>query len=97
MPQRPRFTADACRDLEEIVGFLGARDPSAAIRLTDRLEATCWELARHPSLGQLRPDLVRGLRFFPVGNYLIFYREAAEGIQVIRVLHGARDYRPSDF
>jgi len=28
--------------------------------------------------------------FFAVGNYLIFYRPIAEGIEVIRVLHGAR-------
>ena len=36
-----------------------------------------------------------GLRSFPVGNYLVFYRPLAEGdgIAVIRVLHGARDLR----
>ena len=28
---------------------------------------------------------------FPVGNYLVFYRPAIDGIEVIRVLHGARD------
>ena len=38
-----------------------------------------------------------GIRFFPVGNYLIFYRESAEGIQVIHVIHGARDYGSADF
>lgn len=77
--------------------YLGARNPDAATRLTDRLEAECWQLARHPALGQLRPDLVTGIRFLPVGNYLIFYRESTEGIQVIRILHGARDYGPGDF
>lgn len=94
---RPRFTAAACCDLEEIVRYIGARDPNAATRLTDRLEAECWQLARHPALGQPRPDLVVGIRFFPVGNYLIFYRESAEGIQIIRILHGARDYGAADF
>lgn len=94
---RPRFTTDACRDLEEIVSFIGALNPDAATRLTDRLETECWRLARDPGVGQARPDLAAGLRFFPVGNYLIFYRESGEGVQVIRVLHGARDYRPPDF
>lgn len=94
---RPRFTTDAFRDLEEIVRYIGARNPDAATRLTDRLEAECWRLARDPGIGQPRPDLAQGLRFFPVGNYLIFYRESSEGIQVIRVLHGARDYRVTDF
>jgi len=92
-----RFTTDAYRDLEEIVRYIGAQDPTAALRLTDRLEAACWRLARDPGVGQSRPDLVPGIRFFPVGNYLLFYREHDDGIQVLRVLHGARDYGPADF
>jgi toxin ParE1/3/4 len=94
---RPRFTLDACRDLEEITRYTGARDASAAARLTDRLEAICWRLARDPGIGQPRPDLAASLRFFPVGNYLIFYRASEEGIEVIRVIHGARDYGARDF
>ena len=94
---RPRFTTDAFRDLEEIVRYLGARDPAAASRWMDRIEAECWQLAREPGIGQLRPDLAPDLRFFPLGNYLIFYRASAEGIQVIRIIHGARDYGQTDF
>lgn len=94
---RPRFTTDAYRDLDEIVRYLGARNPAAATQLTDRVEAECWRLARAPGVGQLRPDLAPGLRFFPVGHYLIFYRESSDGIQVIRVIHGSRDYGPTDF
>jgi toxin ParE1/3/4 len=44
-----------------------------------------------------RPDLLPGLRFFPVGNYLILYRESTEGVDLIRILHGARDYGRRDF
>lgn len=88
----PRFTTDAWRDLNEIVRYIGARNPDAAARLTDRLETECWRLARDPGIGQPRPDLAPGIRFFPAGNYLIFYRRSIEGIQVIRILHGARDY-----
>lgn len=94
---RPRFTTDAFRDLSEIVRYIGSRNPDAAVRLTDRLETECWRLARDPGVGQPRPDLAPSLRFFPVGNYLIFYRESAEGIQVVRVLHGARDYGAMNF
>ena len=94
---RPRFTTAAWRDLEKITRYIGARNPAAAMRLTDRMEAECWWLARDPRVGQPRPDLAPDLRFFPVGNYLIFYRESDDGIQVIRVIHGARDYGPQDF
>lgn len=94
---RLRFTTDASNDLEEIVEYVGTRNPMAATRLVDRLEAECWRLARDPGIGQPRPELGEGLRFFPVGNYLIFYRERSNDIQVVRVLHGARDYRATDF
>ena len=94
---RPRFTTDAYRDLDEIVRYIGARNPAAATRLTDRVEAECWQLARAPGVGQLRPDLAPDLRFFPVGNYRIFYCESRDGIHVIRVIHGSRNYGPTDF
>ncbi len=94
---RPRFTTAAFRDLDEIVRYIGARNPAAAARLTDRIEAECWRLARNPGVGQIRPDLAPDLRFFPIGSYLIFYRESSEGIQVIRLIHGSRDYGPTDF
>ncbi len=41
---RPRFTTDAYRDLDEIVRYVGERDPAAATRLLDRIDydATCY-------------------------------------------------------
>ncbi len=42
-------------------------------------------------MGRKRDSLVTSLRSFPVGNYLIFYCPVNKGIEVIRVLHGARD------
>lgn len=94
---RPRFTSEASRDLEKIVRWLGARDSAAATRWIDRIETACWRLAKNPQTGPLRPDLSARLRFFPLGNYLLFYRESSEGVEVIRVLHAARDYGSRDF
>lgn len=48
-------------------------------------------LADHPEMGRAREELAIALRSFPVGNYVIFYRTVKETVQVIRVLHGARD------
>src|SRR5438128_9893039 len=50
-------------------------------------------LAAIRTRAQSRDDLARGLRFFPVGNHLVFYTVRDDGITVVRVLHGARDYR----
>jgi antitoxin ParD1/3/4/toxin ParE1/3/4 len=43
-------------------------------------------------MGHVREDLSRTpLRFWPVFSYLIIYRSEARPIQILRVLHGARD------
>jgi toxin ParE1/3/4 len=31
------------------------------------------------------------LRFIPVGSYLVFYRSLPDGVEIARILHGARD------
>ena len=51
-------------------------------------------LARFRGMGPLRPELAPQIRSFPVGNYLLFYRESKKGgIELVRVIHGARDLR----
>jgi len=48
-------------------------------------------LATHPKAGRLRPDLAPALRCFPVGRYVVYYREERGMVQIARVLHGSRD------
>ena len=60
-------------------------------RFLDALDAACELLAEHPLIGRLRPALPEGVRSFPLGNYLIFYVPAADGIDVVRVIYGGRD------
>jgi toxin ParE1/3/4 len=56
----------------------------------DRITETCDKLARHPRMG-IRQDQYRaGLRCFPVGKYVIFYHVTDDGLEIYRVLHGAR-------
>ena len=38
--------------------------------------------------------MATGLRSLPLGNYIIFYRPIDDGIEVVRILHGARDLPP---
>lgn len=46
-----------------------------------------------PRSGALVTDVeVRGLRRFPVGAYMIFYRAMTFGIEISRVLHQSRDH-----
>ena len=44
-----------------------------------------------PNLGGKRPELSAGLRSIPVGQYVIFYRVLADAVEIVNVIHGARD------
>lgn len=37
------------------------------------------------------PDLGPGLRYFTVGDYVIYYRVSGNMLSIARILHGARD------
>jgi hypothetical protein len=50
---------------------------------------SCFRLiADEPFAGPERDDLARGLRFLPVGNYLIFYLPLSDCVEIVRVIHG---------
>jgi toxin ParE1/3/4 len=42
-------------------------------------------------MGRLRLDIAPELRYFMAGKYLILYRTVPGGVQIVRVIHGARD------
>ncbi len=64
---------------------------SAADKLLCKFDATFEKLARTPGMGRLQERYGDGIRAFPVGRYIIFYQKIDEGIEVIRVLHGAQN------
>jgi toxin ParE1/3/4 len=88
----------ARRDLVEIFRYYTRQGGlRVAQRFFAQAEATFARLARMPGLGtpygHEHPALA-GLRFFPVSrfrNHLVFYRPVVGGIEIVRVLHGARD------
>jgi toxin ParE1/3/4 len=86
-----RLARLADTDLDEIADYIADHSPTAAIRQIERLHAKFSMLAMHPLLGQVCDDLRRNLRMFSVGSYVIFYTPCDDGIEVERVIHGARD------
>jgi toxin ParE1/3/4 len=48
-------------------------------------------LAQFPSSGRVRDELLAGLRSYPAGDFVIFYRILETTVEVVRVLHGRRD------
>ena len=80
-------------DLYDIATYVARDNLDAALRFIDRIDQKLKLLSEFPGLGRTRDDLAAGLRGFPFGNYVIFYRQIADGIELVRVLHGARDMR----
>lgn len=89
-----RRTPTSRRDYELIWDYV-AREGSvdAADRLLRTFDARLLLLSDFPGGGRARPELRPRLRSFAVGNYLLFYRPIRGGIELVRVLHGARDLR----
>ena len=88
---RIQRTPRADQDLEELWFFIAQDDPAAADRWIDTLEEKIGLLADNPLMGPARPDIARELRYHPVGNHLLLYRVIQGGIEIVRVVHGARD------
>ncbi|MCC6763871.1 MAG: type II toxin-antitoxin system RelE/ParE family toxin [Deltaproteobacteria bacterium] len=82
---------EAEADLLEIAVYIAQDDLAASDRFIDAVAEKLDFLARHPTMGRLRPELAPNLRSFPIGQYVIFYRPTRNGIDVVRVLSGARD------
>jgi toxin ParE1/3/4 len=88
----------ARRDLVDIYRYYDREaGRSVADRFLAQAEATFTRLAERPGLGapydHQHPALADA-RYSPLPRfkkYLVFYRPLADGIEVFRVLHGARD------
>ena len=87
------ITAEAETDIEQIAAYVAERSPQGAIKLIHELRDRCESLADAPRGYPLVPRYEQfGIRRRPFGNFLIFYRVGTEAIEVVHILHGARDY-----
>jgi toxin ParE1/3/4 len=85
------WTTEAVADLISLRAFISDDNPAAAQRLvTDIIRRVESTLAVTPGIG--RPGRVIGTREFVVSGtpFIIPYRVEDNGLQVLRVYHGAR-------
>jgi len=83
----------AQQDYGDIWDYIARDNPEAADRLLRRIDKKLELYASNPRMGRTRDNLAPGLRSFPVVPYLVFYRATSDGIELVRVLHGARDLK----
>lgn len=87
----------AAQDAEEIADYIARDSLAAAVRFLENTESTLRTLASSPGSGsrfdsdhaELSDLRFRRVEGFP--SHLIFYIERQTAIEVVRILHGARD------
>jgi toxin ParE1/3/4 len=89
---RYRVSRDAEKELDEIFVYWAKRvTVDIADRLIDAITGRFWVLGEHPDAGRSCEDLAPGVRCFPAGKYLIYYRKGRSAVEIPHVFHGARD------
>ncbi len=98
--KRIRLLPQAERDInEETVYLADEAGAEIGIRFFDSAHATLRSLLEMPGMGkkiESADPKIPNIRQWPVSGfekYLIFYQPSVDGIDVVRVLHGARDIR----
>jgi toxin ParE1/3/4 len=80
-------------DLIEILAYFYRHSPAAADRFAEEFDNQCRLLARFPKMGASKETFLPEMRSMVVGKHIIFYRPSPEGIEVLRILYGGRDFR----
>jgi toxin ParE1/3/4 len=86
-----KLSEKAIADLDEIYSYIAEDDLASADRLADEFLEKFLMLAENPFSGRSRMELGVGFRSFPHRRYIVIYILFADGIEIIRVLHSARD------
>jgi toxin ParE1/3/4 len=77
------------QDLIDIYLHIWRDNPGAAENLVRAVNTKCELLSRHPHMGRARPALRSDLRSFP--HRIVLYRIIDDGVEIVRVVHGARN------
>jgi len=86
-----QWRASALDDLDVIAEYIARFNPAAAEAMRDRIESCVLPLSQHPYL--FRAGRVPGTREIVAHpNYIVVYRVLADAIEIVRVVHAAREY-----
>jgi toxin ParE1/3/4 len=89
---RFKVSSQAEREIDEIFLYWAKRAGlDVADRLVEAIEAQFAILGEYPHIGRKCDQIAPGIRSFPAGNYLIYYRHTRGVTSILHVFHGARD------
>jgi toxin ParE1/3/4 len=89
-------TPQARADLIDLWLYIANDRPGAADRLYERLQQRFRLLAANPGMGEDRSQLARDVRQTTLGSYVVLFRFRPERLEILRVIHSARDV-PKEF
>ncbi len=91
--KRIRVADPAERDLDTIWYRMAIKSGSIEIAngVVESITETFALFAGTPGAGTFRDEINPGVRGFPAGNYLIYYREEEKYVTISRVIPGMRD------
>jgi len=87
----------AIRSILELAEWISEEKPDSAYKFIESTEKTFHLLEKNPEIGRLYRFLSRRLadvrvwRVAGFENFLIFYRPQQDGVEILDVIHGARD------
>ncbi len=85
------FSLEARADLREIALRIADHNRVRAFSFVDEIEARCLRIGEFPHAGPPRPQWGKDIRIAIHAKYIIVYRVRDGAVQVLRVVHGARD------
>lgn len=88
-----RLRPEAEADITAITLYIAEHNPSAAHHWYGEILRHCRQLGDLPGMGVARPEVRPYLRTFTIGNYLILYQQVDHDAEIIRVIHGARQWQ----
>ena|SRR5688500_16237542 len=86
-------SADSLLDIDIIWNYIAIDNVAAADKFVRTIDEWLLRLADNPLLGRARDEFHPALRSVPIGSYLLFYRPIDNGVELVRVLHGAREQK----
>ena len=97
MALRVVLSSSAIRDMAEIWHYVASHSEQNADRLIARFRREIDLLAVMPTAGHFRSEVPGDMRFLRVQSFSIAYWFDLHAVNVVRVIHGARDFTQIDF
>lgn len=85
------FSPASDRDIDDIWRYVAQDSEFQADRLITKFREKLQHLAKWNTMGRPRPEFGKDCRSYPFGKYCFFFRPIDDGIEVIRIIHSARD------